>query len=444
MNEIQIALEHHRSGDLLLAKYCYDNILNHEPENHNILHLLGVVYHQLGNNSLAVRLISRAIGINPNVADYYNNLGEVFRDMGLLDESILCYEIAITIDVKNVKLYSNLARSLTEKGSINKAIEVLNKYLELDPNNAFIHHDLSLLYLSNGNFLNGWLEYEWRIPCFKEQRVFDKPRLDGSDISGKSILLYTEQGFGDTIQFIRYVSLVKKLGVKVIVECQRELKSLFQGVSGIDILVSRGDSLPYFDYQVPLMSLPFVFKTSLSSIPNCVPYIKPSSCLVQQWSRKFQFQKCFKVGLVWAGNSVRNISLSDFAPFGLVSDVCFYSLQVGRKSEEALNPPSGLVLLDLTKDINDFCDTAAIIENLDLVITVDTAVAHLAGALNMPVWLLLPFVPDWRWMLFCSDSPWYPSMKIFRQSHKGMCWSSVVKLVVDELQKLVKLSYEEI
>ncbi len=438
MNEFQVALEYHQKGEFLLAKNSYESILNRDPGNHNILHLLGVVYYQLGDNKVAVGMISRAIGIDSGVADYYNSLGEVFRSMGLLDESILCYEIAVSKDISNNTFCSNLARSLTEKGCIDKAISTFMQYLELCPGDAFAHHDLSLLYLLNGNFTDGWAEYEWRFSCFKEQRVFDKPRWDGSDISGSTILLYSEQGLGDTIQFVRYVPLVKKLGVKVIFECCNSLESLFNGVSGIDTLVVRGDSLPKFDYQISLMSLPYLFKTLLSSIPANVPYINPSSDIVQKWGSKFRSVKGLKVGLVWSGNTIRNVSLSDFASLGTVPGVSIYSLQVGNRCCEVDNSPFSIV--DIAKYINDFSDTAAIIENLDLIISVDTSVAHLAGAMNKPVWLILLFVPDWRWMLNRSDSPWYPSMRLFRQCSRDSGWSRVIRLIADELRMYVKVN----
>ena len=276
---------------------------------------------------------------------------------------------------------------------------------------------------------------------------FSQPICDGSDIAGLTILIYVEQGVGDAIQFIRYVPLVTQACDKVIIECHRDLSALFQNIEGVKQVMVQGEPLPNFDIQCPLLSLPSVFNTTLKNIPSRVPYISLDSVLVQKWKDRVQHDDSkLRIGLVWSGSPKykndrnRSCSLADFAPFSKFADITFYSLQKGKASEQAKNPPEGMKLIDCSEDLNDFTDTAALIENLDLVISVDTAVAHLAGAIGNPVWTLLPFAPDWRWMLNREDSPWYPTMRLFRQP-SPRDWESVIDSILRELYKFKGAEY---
>jgi hypothetical protein len=278
---------------------------------------------------------------------------------------------------------------------------------------------MALALLLAGNFRDGWREYEWRWETYlaSSKRNFSQPLWDGYDIKGRTILLYDEAGFGDTIQFIRYAPLVAQYGIQQI--------------------VGRGEELPKFDVHCPLSSLPLIFDTRLESIPTKIPYIYVEPKLIQKWRNKVQHDEFkTKIGLVWAGRSISSCSLETFSTIAQIDNITFYSLQKGEAKKQAKNPPKGMSFIDLTEDINDFSDTAALIENLDLIITVDTAVAHLAGALGKSVWTLLPFVPDWRWMLNRDDSPWYPTMRLFRQPSLGD-WESVIDKIKDELLKLL-------
>jgi hypothetical protein len=254
-------------------------------------------------------------------------------------------------------------------------------------------------------------------------------------------LLHAEQGLGDVIQFVRYIPYVAQLGTKVIIECHKELKSLLKNVEGIQQVISQGEELPSFDVHCPIASLPLIFNTIQDNIPTNIPYIYVESMSVNKWKNKLENDNSkLNIGLVWAGNPKhkndrnRSIPLSGFLPLMKFTNITFYSLQKGTASEQSKNLPIRMKLVDLTKEINDFADTAALIENLDLVITVDTAVAHLTGALGKPVWVLLPFAPDWRWMLNREDSPWYPTIRLFRQPSLGD-WDSVISRITKELQK---------
>jgi len=247
---------------------------------------------------------------------------------------------------------------------------------------------------------------------------------------------------GDAIQFIRYVPMVAQRGGKIIIECHAELQRLFQTMSEQCQIVVRGSPLPAFDLHCPLLSLPLVFGTTLENIPNTVPYLYADVREAKRWRRRLEDQlPIMKIGLVWEGNLKPNrnraIRLSGLAPLGQVSGVRFYSLQKGEAAAQARTPPTGMELVDWTDELKDFADTAALIANLDLVITVDTAVAHLAGAMGKPVWTMLSFVADWRWLLQREDSPWYPTMRLFRQSVIGD-WDSVIKRVVAALNLWIK------
>jgi hypothetical protein len=287
--------------------------------------------------------------------------------------------------------------------------------------------------LTLGDFREGWEEYEWRWNCEElrlRRRQFAQPQWNGRPLNGQTILLHCEQGLGDTLQFIRYIPLVAERGGRVVVECQVELRRLIcANYAGISV-VAKGEPLPEFDFHCPLMSLPKVMKTTLASMPMSVPYLHADCVLSESWRKRAGLESTFfKVGLVWAGRRQhkndrnRSMALEDFASLGKVNNVKFFSIQKDGQSQREAS--AQLAVTDTTADLHDFSDTAALI-------AVDTSVAHLAGAMGKPVWILLPFVPDWRWMLERSDSPWYSTMRLFRQPSAGD-WKSVIQEVADAL-----------
>jgi hypothetical protein len=262
---------------------------------------------------------------------------------------------------------------------------------------------------------------------------------DGGQLAGRTILLHAEQGFGDTLQFIRYLPLVQERGRQIVLECQPELRRLLQSNMPDMSIVSRGHALPPFDVQCPLMSLPRIFATDLTNIPPSVPHLEANADDIAVWrNRLAEHTAPAKVGLVWAGNPDhandrnRSVELASLAPLAEVPGVRFFSLQKGEAVSETNKLTTNMDLTDTAAELMDFADTAALIANLDLIITVDTAVAHLAGAMGRPVWTLLPFVPDWRWLLNREDSPWYPTMRLFRQPTIGD-WEAVFRRVAEEL-----------
>jgi FKBP-type peptidyl-prolyl cis-trans isomerase 2 len=407
---------------------------------------MGVAHHKKGDFDKAAQFYLTAIGQNPNFPEAHHNLGMVFKEKGMPDDAIACFKKAIEIRPDYAEAHYNLGNAFVMKGQFYEALQSYGKTLEIRPEYAEAHWNISLLDLLLGRFEAGWKGYEWRweLKDVAVKRGFVQPEWDGSDISGRTILLYSEQGFGDAIQFIRYVPLVAENGARVVVECPKELASLLKGVKGVHEIISDPERTPDFDLHCPIMSLPLRFNTSLENIPAKVPYIDVDPVLVRLWSDKVRPDSPkLKVGLAWAGDPKyktdydRSCRLDMLSPLAEFDNIIFYSLQKGVAANQALNPPKDFMLFDYTADISDFSDTAALIQNLDLVISVDTAVAHLAGALGKPVWTLLPFVPDWRWMLKREDSPWYPTMRLFRQPARWD-WASVVGKIKEALGAYLK------
>jgi len=391
----------------------------------------------------AVGFCQKAVQLAPHDVNMYYNLGIALQENGQLDEAVTCYEKASQLAPRDAEIYNNLAFALQENRRPYEAIPYYRKALGLKPDYATARWNLSLALLLTGNFREGWREYEWRWGTkylSSSKRNFEQPLWTGSDIKGLTILLHAEQGLGDTFQFIRYAPLVAARGAEVILECHGQLASLMGSVDGIYRVFVRGEELPSFDVQCPLLSLPLAFDTTLETIPAIIPYISADISLADKWKDLLKHDNSkLKIGIVWAGNPgfkqnrYRNIPLHLFAPVAGLSGVTLYSLQKGEDAGMAKDPPGDMKLVDHTAKINDFSDTAAFIENLDLVISVDTAVAHLAGAMGKPVWTLLPFSPEWRWLMDRGNSPWYPSMRLFRQS-SHMDWQSVIDGVIQKLR----------
>ncbi|MCP4268486.1 MAG: tetratricopeptide repeat protein [Candidatus Brocadiaceae bacterium] len=448
------------SGKLNEAIANYERAIEKNPDYAEAYNNLGISLLEKGEPEEAITCHKKAIELKPDCADTYNNLGTAFMEQGKLDDAITSYKKALLLKTEYAEAYNNLGTALMKQGKFDAAIishkkaiglkpdyaEAYNnlgtvlkesskpldaiasyKYAtELNPDYAQAHLNTAFAFLLTENFKKGWQEYEWRLHlkgC--TSKTSREPMWDGSSLDGKSILIYTEQGLGDAIQFIRYLPMVKAQGGFVIVECQKSLCHLLRNCDGIDEIVeieSNRKSLKQPDIRVPLLSLPGIFDITMDSIKPNKSYIKPEPGLVSRWQRKLDNDKNFKVGIVWAGNpnhkndKNRSCTLKDFAHLSTIPGLTLYSLQKGQNSAEADNPSNGMNIINLNNELNDFSDTAAAIVNLDLVITVDTSVAHLAGAIGKPVWTLLPFVPDWRWFLNRSDSPWYPSMRLFRQN----------------------------
>lgn len=402
---------------------------------------LGAALASAARWDLAINAYLTAIRLHPALANAHYNLANALRATEQFAAAIAAYREAIRIKPDFAEAHSNLGVVLRSQGRLDDALAAYDKAIELAPESPEPHWNRAVTLLLAGDFERGWAEYEWRHrqPWARPRRC-TQPRWDGHDLAGKTILLHAEQGLGDTIQFVRYAPLVAARGGKVLLECQSELRDLLGNLPNVSQVVPAGEPLPAFDVHCPLMSLPGVFATRLDAIPDRVPYLEADARLVEACRPRFaEHGNRPRVGLVWAGrpehlsDCQRSMLLAELAPLAAVRSVDFYSLQTGRAAGQISAVPHGLQLIDLAPELNSFANTAALVHHLDLVISVDTAVAHLAGAMGKPVWLLLPFVPDWRWMLNRSQSPWYPTMRLFRQSQAGQ-WSEPINRVAQCLK----------
>lgn len=402
----------------------------------------GASLQRKGEIDEAIRLYRDAIEWDPLSFQAFNNLGTALRQKGNFFEAIESYKAALRIKPDFAAAMHNLGTALRDAGEIEESIRWFRRAIRVQPDFVEAHGNLSFALLLAGNFEEGWEEYEWIWRLKQPSARLPQPRWNGEDIRGKSILLYAEQGFGDVIQFARYAPLVADRGANVIIGCQRELKRLLSSLDGIKAVIAFGERVPEFEYHCPLPSLPRIFRTTVESIPRRVPYLSVSDQLREAWRERVgRASSTYKVGLAWAGspghlNDLNRSCRPDlFLSISRISGLQLFSLQKDVPSRWERSRDT-FPLIDLMAEVGDFSDTAALIMNLDLVISVDTAVAHLAGALGKPVWTLIPYAPDWRWMLNREDSPWYPTMRLFRQPAPGD-WQSVIRCVSKELEKIV-------
>lgn len=445
---------HNNLGRLLVEKGRAEDSLSHfrqaiaaNPRFSQAHNNLGTALHQAGRIPEAIRCYRRAIELNPDYVEAHSNLGSAHLQLDQVEDALANCRKAVGLNPAFAEGHYNLANTCRSALKLDEAIECYERAIGMRPDDGGYHWNYSLALLLHGDYAKGWPEYEWRWQGCRELKDgkphLSRPEWNGQDIAGKTVLLYREQGLGDVIQFIRYAPLVAARGASVIVACQPELVRLLGAVHGVSTVIPQGQPLPRFDVHCPLLSLPLIFHTTLDTLPAHVPYIQADAALAQAWRKRIDPDAALKVGLIWggwAGNVVdrkRSIALTAFAPLGQVKGVQFYSLQKGEHAAQAEAPPAGMRIIDWTGDIHDFADTAALMTNLDLVISVDTAGAHLAGAMGKPVWLLNRFESEWRWLLDRKDSPWYPTMRIFRQARPGD-WGTVIEAVRQALEKSVR------
>jgi len=432
----------------------YKKALELNPRHANSMNNLGAIYFDRKELDKAEELYLKALACQPNNNNAMSNLGNVLFAKNKTEDALACYWSAVTMEpgedvvFNKASAYNNIGFVHLEDRKINDSFKFFDKAIEVDPTYTEAYFNKARGYLLTGDFENGWINYEYRIKR-KEfgKRKFLKPRLTEQDVNGKTIYVYTEQGLGDTIQFIRYLPLLKQKGAKIIFECNKKIVPMFADYKGFDVITEQiSDDEPKYeyDYHIPLLSLPSYFNTNLSNIPGGVPYVFAKKELVEYWSQIINKDKNFKIGIVWAGNpghirdKDRSCKLGDFLPVFSIQGATVYIIQKGDAKFQARDILYPYVNMnDYNFDEKEpFFDTAAIMENLDLIITVDTSIAHLAGAMNRPVWVLLSYIPDWRWMLDRSDTPWYPSMRLYRQEKAGD-WSPVFATIKTEIEKLI-------
>jgi hypothetical protein len=416
---------------------------------------LGIALQDLGQLDNAVASYRRALEIKPDFAGAHCNLGSALHDLGQFDSAIASCRQALEISPDYVEAYNNLGNSLRELMQLDEALTSYSRALEIKPDYAEVHFNMSLLLLSMGRYSQAWPKYEARYhPDFKRFQWKDTippdvsfPQWKGEPLAGKSLVIWHEQGFGDDIQFARYIPKLKSRGVsRITLVCKTPLIALLRTLDGVDAVVSQSEaaSLPLHDYWTFPMSLPLHFATTVETIPGDLPYLHVLPERLERWRNRLPVSR-LKVGLVWKGSAVlkndanRSLpNLSILEPLWSVPDVAFISLQKGQGEDEAAMPPTSQPILDLGSNIQDFADTAAIIAQLDLVICIDTAIAHLAGAMDKPCWVLLPAIGvDWRWLHERSDSPWYPGViRLFRQKKAGD-WATTIREVALALETWV-------
>lgn len=392
----------------------------------------------------ALQHYQQAVRCKPDLAKAHNNVGATFLRLRRLEEAVACFQKAIELDPDYGHAYFNLGCALVQLVRLPEAVAAYDQAIRLGGEVAPAHMGRALTCLLLGDFEQGWSEFEWRSQCPEcGVRQNPQPQWRGEPLEGKTILLQAEQGLGDTLQLIRYAPLVRARGSRVVFECPPGLIHLLNGFPGIDRMVSQGATLPPFDVYAPLMSLPGAFRTTLETIPADVPYLFADPGLVARWRQELDALPGFKVGICWQGSrfhkadAQRSVPLAQFVPLARVTGARLISLQKGDGVDQLAAWDASEPLLDLGNRLVDpngpFTDTAAVLRCLDLVVTVDTALAHLAGAMGVPVWVALPFLPDWRWLLERTDSPWYPTMRLFRQTALDQ-WEPVFQAMADELK----------
>jgi tetratricopeptide (TPR) repeat protein len=430
----------YQSGAAQSAAELYQRASDLEPNRYEIYNDLGVVLTNLGSFGAAIEAFRRSLRLNPRCAKTIAALGYLFESKGDLISAADAYRHAIKLDPQLFAAYADLGFVLYGLGEVAEATDCFHRLRALQPDSAEATSNLGIIHLLQGDLAAGWVEYEsrWKVGIADDRKLVQR-RWKGEPIAGERILLYAEQGFGDSLQFVRYAPLVAARGAEVVLEVQPSLHRLLSRTSGTFRVMSRGETLPEFTWQCSLLSLPLAFGTELGTIPAAVPYVYPDPAQAQAWRRRLE-GTTRRIGLVWGGNPgmhrdrLRSIPLELLLPLINVPGTSFYSLQIGPGSEQAKELPPDVRLTDLAPELNDFSETAAIVANLDLVISVDTSVAHLAGAMGKPVWIMLNKGCDWRWFLQREDSPWYPTARLFRQTTAGG-WQEVVNRLEHALRE---------
>lgn len=413
------------------------------PEYADAYYSLGNALRDLDRFDEAAASFEQAVALKPESVESRNNLGIVYEAIGRLDDAIAQYDQVLRIKPDYVESHYNWGLALVRKGQLDEAIQRYDSALRLRPDSADMHRSRAMALLLKGDFEQGFTEFEWRWGCSDTIRPpFEQPPWDGSPLAGRTILLHAEQGLGDTVQFIRFAPHVKARGARVLLQCQPPVKCLLSGCAGFDQLIVQGEAIPPFDVHAPLMSLPRLLGITLTTIPAERAYIEADAGLIEKWRQDLRSSEGLKVGISWQGNPKykgdrqRSIPLVQFAPLTEIEGLRLFSLQKGPGTEQIREAVQLFPLTDLGPQLDEstgpFMDTAAVMKNLDLVVTSDTAVAHLAGALGVPVWVALNYSPDWRFLLERQDSPWYPTMRLFRQTEFGN-WEDVFNRITDEL-----------
>lgn len=428
-------------GELGEAEAHYRRAISLKSDHAKAHNNLGAVLQMQGQLQAAVESYRRALALDPSLPQANQNLASILRDENAAEKAIAGFQRLLRENPRDAQAHTDLANVYRELGRHREAIASYGRAIAYDPDLPEAHFARGIELLLCGEYEEGWREYEWRwrVKAFSSpMRALRQPIWNGERLPGGAILLHAEQGFGDTLQLVRYAALVGERCKAVVVECQAQLKRLLAATPGVTSVHAPGEPLPRFDAHLPMMSLPGVFGTTLRTVPWTGAYVRPPADAPRRISSPGP-----NIGLVWAGeprqgdDRKRSLTLELLAPLGETPGATFYSLQKGAGAAQAASPPAGMRFVDLAPHIHDFADTAAFIAQLDLVITVDTSVANLAGAMAAPTWVLLSTVSDWRYRLEGDTTPWYPTMRLFRQTRDGD-WADVIARAAQALRRTSK------
>ncbi len=451
LDAIHAAATHQRGVALVkLSRHqnalaAFDRALSLQPTNAALLHDRACTLLHLDRANDALAAFDAALAAQPNFAEARTNRAAALLHLRHTDDAFGSFAKALEDDPRHAPAYYSRARAFHEMNRLPDAIADYERFLELRPDDAAARFDLSVAQLCLGDYATGWQNYElrWTMPNGRpHQRGFSQPLWRGQfDLRGRTLLLHAEQGIGDTIQCLRFIPMLRERGAKIVLEIPVPLRPLVQAFPEVSAVTAYGEALPSFDCHCPLLTLPLALGISVETIPAEKPYLAAGPAYIARWTKTLKDVERPRVGLVWAGSGTntrdltRSIPLATLGPVLARSEFSFVSLQKDLRTgdREALTATG---IHHIGDQLGDFADTAAALSLIDLVISVDTAVAHLAGALGKPTWILLPFAPDWRWMLERNDSPWYPTARLFRQRRVGD-WESVVTDVASALARLL-------
>ncbi|HBF30245.1 tetratricopeptide repeat protein [Rhizobium sp.] len=435
---------HEQAGRLDEAEQIIAFLIDAKPDYVPALLQASILSHKRKRPLEAIERLERALAVAPDESLLHRNMCELYRSQLMLDKAVFHGRRAVELSPDDAGTNYNLGVVHYDRMEIDEAIAYARRALVLDPSMASAHFELAEALLLNGEFAEGWREYEWRFDMPNSPRLLpptDRPLWDGKPLSGGTLMLIGDQGFGDTIQFCRYIPEVAQLCPNIIMACSSEMKPIVMQQHSAMQYFDRWEHVPAFDAYCPLSGLPRLFETDLHSIPAPIPYVRPDPEKINHWRRRMKElipQGYQSIGIVWAGRPThgndfnRSMTLRDLAPLGVLHNTALVSLQMGPAMAQISDYYGAAPLINMGAEIRDFSDTMAILAVIDRVVAVDTSIVHLAGAMGRPVSVLLPFAPDWRWLRERSDSPWYPSVKLFRQIKNGV-WTHPVSAVAASL-----------
>ncbi|MFN7096345.1 MAG: tetratricopeptide repeat protein [Gammaproteobacteria bacterium] len=426
------------------AEKLLHTLLEQDPDHIKALAMLAKIHTVYNRNQEAIACLNHLTSLEPNEFSNFSNLGMLYQKLDEYEKSQKCLARALEIKPTSATTLLNLGYASANQGNFEEAIAIYKKVLTLTPDWGRAHYNLALVYLALGRYEEGWREFECRLSAPEWSflnRNFTIPKWDGVNLKNKTILVYTEQGFGDMIHFARYLSLLKRPDNTILLEAQPPVIELFRSLPWIDKIIPFNQPLPVFDYHASLLSLPYLTKCN-EKLAQVVPYIFSIPEKKAQWQKRLHSITKFKIGLCWSGNAVysnnqqRSCSLAELLPYLPLRKAQFINLTMECTDEEKQLLKENNIL-NYFDDIHDFSDTAALIDNLDLVISVDTSIGHLSGAMNKPVWLMVHYLPEWRYMQENQHNHWYPNMKIFKQKSLR-AWSTVFASIQQELKQCLK------